>query len=71
LVARLYTEATNTGIAALNGEVTRQASMIAYVDDYWLMMILTFAVIPLLLLVRKPKGVPGAAPTPAEAVHID
>lgn len=70
-IASVYNLATNTGIAALNGEVTRQASMIAYVDDYWLMMILTFAVIPLLLLVRKPKGVPGAAPSPAEAVHID
>lgn len=63
-----YNLATSAGLAALNGEVTRQASMIAYVDDYWLMMLLTFAVIPLLLLVRKPKGAPVA---PAEAVHID
>jgi DHA2 family multidrug resistance protein len=63
-----YNLATGAGLAALNGEVTRQASMIAYVDDYWLMMLLTFAVIPLLLLVRKPKG---AAAAPAEAVHID
>ncbi len=63
-----YNLATSAGLAALNGEVTRQASMIAYVDDYWLMMLLTFAVIPLLLLVRKPKG---AAAAPAEAVHID
>jgi DHA2 family multidrug resistance protein len=66
-----YNLATSAGLAALNGEVTKQASMIAYVDDYWLMMILTFAVIPLLLLVRKPKGAPGSSPSPAEAVHID
>jgi DHA2 family multidrug resistance protein len=64
----LYDLSSSVGAAALNVEVTRQASMIAYVDDYWLMMLLTFAVIPLLLLVRKPRGAPA---TPAEAVHID
>ncbi|HEX8478151.1 MAG TPA: MDR family MFS transporter [Telluria sp.] len=67
-IASVYNLSTNAGIAALNVEVTKQASMIAYVDDYWLMMILTLAVIPLLLLVQKPKGAPVS---PAEAVHID
>jgi DHA2 family multidrug resistance protein len=43
------------GIVALNGEITRQASMIAYVDDFWLMLILTVLVIPLLLLVKAPQ----------------
>jgi DHA2 family multidrug resistance protein len=47
------------GAAALNAEVTRQASMIAYVDDFWLMMILTAAVIPMLLLIRPPKKSAG------------
>ena len=70
-VASVYNLSTGAGIAALNAEVTRQASMIAYVDDYWLMMILTLAVIPLLLLVRKPTSAPGSRPSPAEAVHID
>jgi len=46
--------ATPEAAAALNGEVTRQASMIAYVDDFWLMMILTLCVLPLLLLIRPP-----------------
>jgi len=46
--------ATPEAAAALNGEITRQASMIAYVDDFWLMMILTLCVIPLLLLIRPP-----------------
>ncbi len=41
-------------LAELNGEITRQASMIAYVDDFWLMLILTLMVIPLLLLIRPP-----------------
>jgi DHA2 family multidrug resistance protein len=67
-VSSIYNLANGAGMTALNGEITRQASMIAYVDDYWLMMILTIAVIPLLLLVRKPKL---AAPAPVEHAAID
>jgi DHA2 family multidrug resistance protein len=43
-----------TGIAALNHEVTRQAPMIAYNDDFALMLIVILASLPLLLLVRTP-----------------
>jgi DHA2 family multidrug resistance protein len=46
---------TPAGLAALNGIVTNQAIMIAYIDDYKLMMIMTLAVIPLLFLLRVPK----------------
>jgi DHA2 family multidrug resistance protein len=48
----------------LNNEITRQASMIAYVNDFWLMTLLTLAVIPLLLLMR-----PAARQAPADAAH--
>ncbi|ESQ77080.1 MDR family MFS transporter [Asticcacaulis sp. YBE204] len=48
-------------LASLNSEVTRQAGMIAYVDGFWLMFILTLAAIPLLLLIRINKS--GAAET--------
>jgi DHA2 family multidrug resistance protein len=65
----VYNLGSSAGAALLNNEITRQASMIAYVDDYWLMMILTAAVIPMLLLIRPPKA--NAAPAPAEAAHID
>ena len=34
--------------------------MIAYIDDFWLMLFLTLAVIPLLLLIRPP-GAPQAS----------
>jgi DHA2 family multidrug resistance protein len=51
----VYNLATDAGAALINNEITRQASMIAYVDDYWLMMLLTAAVIPMLLLIRPPK----------------
>jgi len=63
--ASLYDMATQAGPALINGEITRQASMIAYVDDYRLMMLLTLAVIPMLLLIRPPK----AAAAPAQVDH--
>ena len=42
-------------LAYINLEVTRQALFIAYLDDFKLMMIVTFAVLPLLLLMRRGK----------------
>jgi DHA2 family multidrug resistance protein len=54
-----------SGIAALNAEVTRQAAMVAYVNDFALMMIIAIGSCMLLLLVRPP---PRAATTPAIAV---
>ena len=44
-------------LAALNGEVTRQAAAIAYLDDFRLMMIIMLLVIPLLVLLRNPRKV--------------
>jgi DHA2 family multidrug resistance protein len=41
------------GMVALNSEVSRQAEMIAYINDFALMMALVVAAIPLLLLVRR------------------
>ncbi len=43
------------GIAALNAEVTRQAQMVAYIDDFKLMMVIVLVAAPLLLLLRKPR----------------
>ena len=54
-----FNPATAAGITALNGEVTRQASMVAYVDDFRLMFIITIACMPMLLLMRKPRPVGG------------
>jgi hypothetical protein len=54
---------TPIGIAALNQEVTRQAAMIAYIDDFLLMLFVILALLPLLLFVRAPRSrpVPAAA----------
>jgi DHA2 family multidrug resistance protein len=43
------------GIAALNHEVTRQAAMIGYIDDFALMLLVILGSLPLLLLVRVPR----------------
>ena len=52
---------TPSGIAALNQEVTRQAAMIAYNDDFALMLGVILVSLPLLLLVRGPRRQPMPA----------
>jgi len=44
------------GVQALNGEVTRQASMIGYDSMFGLLMFLIVGMAPLLLLLRSPSG---------------
>ena len=53
-----YSLTDPSGIAALNHEVTRQAVMVAYNDDFALMLIVILASLPLLLLVRGPRRQP-------------
>jgi MFS transporter, DHA2 family, multidrug resistance protein len=57
----LYSLTTPSGVAALNAEATRQAAMVAYIDDFMLMMLLVVAAVPLLLLLRRPRSIPGGA----------
>ena len=44
------------GLSALNAMVTQQATMIAYNDDFKLMCMLTFALVPLVLLLRPRRS---------------
>jgi DHA2 family multidrug resistance protein len=46
--------------ALLDGAVTQQAAMIAYIDDFWFMLFLTLLVVPLLLLIRQPQRASAA-----------
>ncbi|HEX3865002.1 MAG TPA: DHA2 family efflux MFS transporter permease subunit [Stellaceae bacterium] len=60
-----YDLMTKHGMAALNAEATRQAAMVAYLDDFKLMMLIVILAAPLLFLLRKPsrtmaKGVAAA-----------
>jgi MFS transporter, DHA2 family, multidrug resistance protein len=50
--ARWWNPGSTHGLAMLNQEVTRQAAIIAYVDDFKLMLVLAIIVTPLLLLTR-------------------
>jgi DHA2 family multidrug resistance protein len=50
-----------SGLAALNAEVTRQAAMISYNDDFALMTMVVLAALPALLLVRIPRRQPITA----------
>jgi DHA2 family multidrug resistance protein len=52
---------TVQGALALNEEITRQATMVAYLNDFRLMVILGVISAPLLLLVRKPRAGVAAA----------
>jgi DHA2 family multidrug resistance protein len=52
---------TARGIAFWNEEVTRQAAMTAYIDDFLLMLIVILGSLPLLLLVRVSRSKPAAA----------
>ena len=47
---------TAAGRAALEGMISLQATIIAYVDDFKLMMILTLLALPLVLLLRRPAA---------------
>ncbi len=53
-------------LAGLNAEVSRQASMVSYIDAFYALFVVTLFIAPLILLMRPPKkGVVG--PT----VHMD
>lgn len=50
--AGVYNLTTPEGLTAINGEVTRQAATLAYLQDFRLMMWITLAAIPLIALLR-------------------
>ena len=66
-LARRFDLTSVLGLSGLNGEINRQAAMVAYIDDFKLMLLITLACMPMLLLMRKPKVQPGR-PT---AIEVD
>jgi MFS transporter, DHA2 family, multidrug resistance protein len=62
-ISQFWNPMTAAGRAALDAIVTQQAQVIAYIDDYKLLMIATLAVIPLLMLFRK---APRSANAPSD-----
>jgi MFS transporter, DHA2 family, multidrug resistance protein len=55
-IARLWDPLSAAGRAALDAAVTQQSQIIAYIDDYRLLMIATLVAIPLLVVFGKPTG---------------
>lgn len=53
-----------SGRATLDAMVTVQASCIAYVDDFKLLMVLSLAAMPLLLIIKNPKTQANKEPAP-------
>jgi len=57
-----FTTATQAAYAALSGMVSRQAVMVAFVQLFRILALIFAVVIPLLLIMRKPKTGQPAAP---------
>ncbi|MCK9907627.1 DHA2 family efflux MFS transporter permease subunit [Microbacteriaceae bacterium K1510] len=62
---------SDTGRALLDMIVTQQANLIAYLNDYKLLMFLTFAMIPLVWTISTAKKTGGTAAHDEEPVVID
>jgi DHA2 family multidrug resistance protein len=52
-IAQFWNPLTAAGRAALDAVITQQAQIIAYIDDYALLMIATLVVIPLLIVFKR------------------
>jgi MFS transporter, DHA2 family, multidrug resistance protein len=59
-IAHLWSPFTAAGRAALNAAITLQAQIIAYIDDFKLLTILTLLALPLVFFFKKPPGGDGA-----------
>ncbi len=57
-----------TTLANISGEVTRQAAMIGYLDDFKLMMYICLAAMPIILLLRSPNKQPAGGEAGGHAV---
>jgi DHA2 family multidrug resistance protein len=64
LLPAAWDPATLAGAAALNAEVSRQAMVISYINDFQILMLLTLAALPLVWFLRSRPG-DGPAPAPA------
>ena len=59
MIAQFWNPVTDAGRAALDAMITQQAQIIAYIDDFKLLMIATLVVIPLLVVFNRPPGRDG------------
>ncbi len=60
--------ATDSGKAMLDGIITQQAALIAYLNDFKLLMVLTLLMVPLVMLIGTAKSPGAAGPAKQEEV---
>ena len=51
-----YGPLSDAAVQVIDGMVNKQAAMIAYIDDFYLMAWISIAVVPLVMLLRRPQG---------------
>ena len=56
-------------MTVIDGEVNRQALMIAYLGDFWLMSVVTALCVPLVFLMKKPQRMKVNSAEAASAAH--
>src|SRR5271155_2317085 len=61
VIARFWNPGTAVGRAALDAVITQQAQIIAYIDDYKLLMIATVVILPLLIVFKTASAGGNAA----------
>ena len=55
---------TSQALQTIDGMIARQAAMIAYIDDFWVMTIVMVCLLPILFLMRAPKQAPSSSGPP-------
>jgi MFS transporter, DHA2 family, multidrug resistance protein len=70
-LAAPFSLSSPSGLAALNHEVTRQAAMVAYINDFKMMMLIALLSLPLLLLLREPRRAPPPVAVGAASAAAD
>ena len=69
MVSQVWNPLSSHGVAALDHVVNQQAQIIAYIDDYRLMIFTTLPALFLLLLMRRPRA--SSAPPPDAHAAMD
>ncbi|HVV81257.1 MAG TPA: DHA2 family efflux MFS transporter permease subunit [Pseudolabrys sp.] len=69
-VASILNTTTDTGRAMLDAIVTQQAAVIAYANDFKLLMVLCICAMPLIFLVGKTPRTPQAASKAEQTAHL-
>lgn len=64
-MAGMFGEYGAAGLSIADAAINRQAAMIGYLNDFWMVGWLCVAALPIVLLIRKPGN--GAASAPVEA----